>query len=169
MEFTLEFVLAFTLFSLALATGLYWIALESLPQPNQLAPRAYSYPVHLTVYREGDELVVSSVEGFTVAISVVCFNPDGSYRVYSGETEFRLPVYSFVVAFSGSCIEYWGTPPRVSGYVTSNGFYPERPDPPYLRLVGGSIVEIRPEEWGRGAYGIRRLVVLERCVMVGEI
>jgi len=49
----LEFVLAFILFSLALATGLYWIVLESLPQPNQLAPRAYSYPVYLTVYREG--------------------------------------------------------------------------------------------------------------------
>ena len=169
MEFTFEFVLAFTLFSLALATGFYWIALESLPQPHQLNPRAFSYPVHLTVYREGDELVVDSVEGFTVAISIVCFNPDGSYRVYSGETEIRLPVYSFVIAFSGSCIEYWGTPPRVSGYVAPHGFYPERPDPPYLRLVGGSIVEIRPEEWGRGAYGIRRLVVFEGCVMIGEI
>ena len=97
MEFTLEFVLAFTLFSLALATGLYWIVLESLPQPHQLNPRAYSYPVHLTVYREGDELVVSSVEGFTVAISVVCFNSDGSYRVYSGETKIRLSVCGFVV------------------------------------------------------------------------
>jgi len=63
MEFTLEFVLAFTLFSLALATGLYWIALESLPQPNQPAPKAYSYPVHLTVYREGDELAIDSVRG----------------------------------------------------------------------------------------------------------
>jgi len=167
MEFTLEFVLAFTLFSLALATGLYWIALESLPQPHQLNPRACSYPVHLTVYREGDELVVSSAEGFTVAVSVVCFNPDGSYRVYSGETEFRLPVYSFVVVFSGSCIEYWGTPPRVSGYVAPHGFYSNRLDPPHLRLIGGNIVEIRPEEYSKNAYGIRRLVVFEGCVMVG--
>jgi len=77
---------------------------------------------------------VGSVEGFTVAISVVCFNPDGSYRVYSGETEFRLPVYSFVVAFSGSCIEYWDTPSRVSGYVAPYGFYPKRSDPLYLRM-----------------------------------
>jgi len=106
MEFTLEFVLAFTLFSLALAIGFYWIALESLPQPNQLAPRAYSYSVHLIVYRERDELVVDSVEGFTVAISVVCFNPDGTYKVHSGETIFRLSVSGFVVVFSGSCIEY---------------------------------------------------------------
>ncbi|RLE62707.1 MAG: hypothetical protein DRN53_03495 [Thermoprotei archaeon] len=112
---------------------------------------------------------MDSVEEFTVAISIVCLNPDGSYRVYSGETEFRLPVYSFVVAFSSSCIEYWGTPPRVSGYVAPYGFYPKRPDPLYLRLEEGNIVEIRPEEWGRSAYGIRRLVVFEGCVMIGEI
>jgi len=47
-----------------------------------------------------------------------------------GRLSSGLPVYRFVVAFSGSCIEYWGTPPRVNGYVAPHGFYPERPDPP---------------------------------------
>ena len=57
----------------------------------------------------------------------------------------------------------------MSGYIAPYGFYPERLNPPYLKLVGGNIVEIRPEEYGRRVYGIRRLVVFKGCVMIGEI
>ena len=113
MDLTVDFIVGFLIFTTTLSLGLSWIMSTSIPTPlGMISPRAYEYPVHLVEYRDGDNLIVDCSEGLVVYVTVVCFTED-SYSIIRGRTPLRLPLYSFIVVFSGSCVRTYGTPPNL--------------------------------------------------------
>jgi len=81
MELTLDRLAGFLIFTSALALSTYFIINSyEYPQPiGYIEAKVYSYPIHLTIYREENYLIIDCVEGLTVKVTVVCFNDDGSY------------------------------------------------------------------------------------------
>ena len=113
MDLTVDFIVGFLIFTTTLSLCLSWIMSTSIPAPlGMISPRAYEYPVHLVEYRDGDNLIVDCSEGLVVYVTVVCFTKD-SYSIIRGRTPLRLPLYSFIVVFSGSCVRTYGTPPNL--------------------------------------------------------
>lgn len=151
MELTIDFTAGFLIFITALSLCLTWL-IPSLgtPAPSIIEPRAYAYPIHLTIYRDSDQLVVDCIEGLVVEVTVVCFDSDGSYMVVKGRTPLRLKLHNFVVAFAGSCVRAYGSPPsNLRGYVTPHGFYLKPVETPYAYIEDGRIVALMPVEVGR--------------------
>jgi len=170
MDLTVDFIVGFLIFTITLSICLSWIISTSIPAPlGMVSPRAYEYPVHLVVYRDGDNLVIDSSEGLVVYVTVVCFTED-SYSIVRGRTPLRLSLYSFIVAFSGSCVRTYGTPPNLRAYITPYGVY-TTPNmeltTPYVYIKNGKIHEIKPLETGKFILGFKRVVVINGTVMIG--
>jgi len=168
MELTVDFTAGFLIFIIALSLCLGWlISSLGIPAPTIFEPRVYVYPIHLTIYRDGSQLVVDSVEGLVVEIVVVCFDSDGSYTIIRGRTPLRLKLYDFVIAFAGSCIRAYGSPPpNLRGYVTPHGFYSKLAETPYAYVENGKVVALMPIETGRFVLGFKRLIIINGTVMV---
>jgi len=167
MDLTVDFIVGFLIFTTTLSLGLSWIMSTSIPTPlGMISPRAYEYPVHLVEYRDGDNLIVDCSEGLVVYVTVVCFTED-SYSIIRGRTPLRLPLYSFIVAFSGSCVRTYGTPPNLRAYITPYGIYTAPHTTPYVYIKNGKIHEIKPLETGKFILGFKRVVVINGTVMIG--
>ncbi len=145
MELTIDFTAGFLVFMTTLSLCLSWLITSlGIPAPTILEPRAYAYPAQLTVYRDDGELVVDCVESLVVEVIVMCFENDDSYTVIKGRTPPRLKLHDFVVAFAGSCIKAYGSPPpNPQGYVTPHGFLFK------AYIENGRIVALMPVEVGR--------------------
>ena len=62
-------------------------------------------------------------------------------------TPAPLPSAQFVAVFTGWTAAYKGTPSSsLSGYITRRGVVSERPEPPYIRVEDGKVVEVVPRE-----------------------
>ena len=169
MELTIDFTAGFLIFITTLSLCLSWLITSlGIPAPAAIEPRAYAYPIHLTIYREGEQLVIDPVEGLIVEVIAVCFDSDGSYIVVKGRTPLRLRLYDFVVAFVSSCIKVYGSPlPNLRGYITSHGVYSKPVETPYAYIEGKRVVAIAPAEKGRFVLGFKRLVITNGTVMIG--
>ena len=169
MELTVDFTAGFLVFITALSLCLSWLITSlGLPAPSAIEPRAYAYPIHLTIYRDGEQLVVDCVEGLGVEVIVVCFEGDGSYVIVKGRTPLRLGLHDFIIAFSGSCVKPYGnSPSNLRGYITPHGVYSKPVEAPYAHIEDGKVVAIVPDEGGRFVLGFKRLVVVNGTVMIG--
>lgn len=170
MELTIDFLTGFLIFSSALIlTILILTSTLGYPQPLALfEPKAYNYPVHLTVYRENDYLIVDCVEKLAVKVVVVCFNGDGSYTVTEGYTPLKLNYHLFIVAFSGSAVKCYGKPPsNINGYVTPHGIYSTSVELPYVYVDNGRVLEVKPNETGQFTLNIRRLITVNGTILLG--
>ena len=169
MELSIDFIASFTIFITALSLCLSRLIISlGIPAPAVIEPRAYAYPTHLTIYRDGNRLVVDCVEGLVVKVIVVCFENDSSYVIIKGRTPLRLRLYDFVVAFAGSCAKAYGNPPpNLRGYATPHGVYSKPIETPYAYIKNGRIVIIMPTEKDRFVLGFKRLVIINGTVMIG--
>jgi len=172
MEMTLDFITGFIIFITALSITLYWgVTSIVLPFPSYyFVPRGEYYPVHLEIRDKGAYYEVTAKEGFSVRVTLVCFEGD-RMEILRGITPLQLPKgYGFVVAFSGACVKYWGTPPKISGYITPYGIQTRMPDTgAYLIVKNGRVMDYYPKEvYQTSVLGFRRLVVERGVIMVGE-
>ncbi|RLF21355.1 MAG: hypothetical protein DRN15_11350 [Thermoprotei archaeon] len=169
MELTIDFTAGFLIFITALSLCLTWL-ISSLgnPAPVAIEPRAYAYSIHLTIYRDGEQLVIDCVEGLVVESIVVCFEGDGSYVIVKGRTPLSLGLYDFIVVFAGSCVKAYGSPPpNLRGYVTPHGVYSKPVETPYAYVENKRVIAIVPVEVGRFVLGFKRLVIVNGTVMIG--
>jgi len=170
MELTIDFLTGFLIFSSALVLSM-WILTSTLGYSQPIAlfePRTYTYPIHLTIYREDNYLVIDCIEKLIVKVTVVCFNANGSHIIVEGYTPIKLNYYPFLIAFAGSSIKCYGKPPtNINGYITPHGVYSVPIEYPYVHVEGGLIIEINPREVGQQTLNIKRLMVVNETILLG--
>jgi len=77
-------------------------------------------------------------------IWIVSFDEDGSYNIFEETTPTKLPQSSFLAVFTGRKAFYVGNPPQgLEGYISRKGLSEEKPNPPYIYVKNGKIVEVR--------------------------
>jgi len=104
----------------------------------------------------------------TIRVTVVCFNVNGSYIIVEGNTPLKINYYPFIVAFSGSSVNYHGKPPgNVSGYITSHGIYSKPVEYPHVHVDDGLILRVNPSESGHFTLNIKKLMVINETILIG--
>ena len=170
MELTIDFTAGFLIFITTLSLCLSWLMTSlGIPAPTILEPKAYAYPIHLTIYRDNGQLIVDSVEGLVVEVVVVYFENDGSYIITRSHTPLRLKLRDFVVAFAGSCIRAYGSPPlNLRGHVTSHGLCSKSLERPYAYVRNGRITAFIPTEVGHFVINFKRLSAINGTIMISS-
>lgn len=135
-DLVVDYLAASLIILIALALTLPVLASTFLPPPK---PRE--------VERASPSL---SFQGSTVSsdrvlrIWIASFDEDGNYNIFEETTPAKLPQSSFLAVFTGRKAFYVGNPPRgLEGYISRKGLSGEKPNPPYIYVKNGKVVEIR--------------------------
>lgn len=135
MELILDYVAGFTIFAVALAVAMTLIISASLPPPRVVEAEQV-YPK--VIIKNG---AVASDK--PVRVWIVYYDQNG-WNVLEETTPAQLPEADFIAVLTGVNVAYYeGEAKGVNGYVSRHGFTSQEPEPPYIRLQGGKVKEVK--------------------------
>jgi len=147
MELTIDWLVGFMIFSIAVSSAFYYF-IASIGYPPPSIPPSISgelFPsTQLEIRKISPHAYLITSGERQVYVRVIILSPRGEALVLKGATPLILPRAGFIVAFSGSAVAYAGTPPRdVTFYISRHGVFTRPMEIPYVKISNG-VVSVHP-------------------------